>query len=183
MHTTSYWFTLSPALLATMGSEGFSRRQIVEGLSGAAHALHAMACLLLAAATRDIETAIGDARGAGAEAIDRWFVGDDPRGTTLRVAGSTINEDDLDQVQRFEPTLFLFDNFPGGVGFSALLHDRHEQIVRHALERIEACRCESGCPSCVGPRPDESLRGRAAALRLLQLLAGPQGGGAAWPAT
>lgn len=189
MHTTSYWFTLSPSVLEAMGAAGFSRRQIVEGLSGAAHALHAMACLLLAAAPRDIETAVGDARGAGGEAADRWFVGEDPRGTSLRVAGAAsargerraLGEGELDRLERFEPTLFLFDNFPGGVGFSALLHDRHEQLVALALERVHACRCESGCPSCVGPRQDEGLRCRAAALGLLRLLAEPASGGTGCP--
>jgi DEAD/DEAH box helicase domain-containing protein len=48
------------------------------------------------------------------------------------------------------PALFLFDRYPGGLGFAEQGFARLEELSRAALEHLEACPCESGCPSCVG---------------------------------
>ncbi|MGI6614446.1 MAG: DEAD/DEAH box helicase [Dethiobacteria bacterium] len=48
------------------------------------------------------------------------------------------------------PTLYLYDNFPGGVGYSELLYRIYRDIFRAAHTAILSCRCEKGCPSCVG---------------------------------
>ena len=48
------------------------------------------------------------------------------------------------------PTLYLYDRYPGGLGFSESGYRRFEELLTKALELIEACRCEQGCPSCVG---------------------------------
>ncbi len=46
--------------------------------------------------------------------------------------------------------VFLFDKYPGGLGFSLKAYDLVEEIMNAALELIESCSCERGCPSCVG---------------------------------
>ena len=48
------------------------------------------------------------------------------------------------------PTLFMFDRYPGGLGFAEQGYARLDELVRAALSHLEACGCESGCPSCVG---------------------------------
>lgn len=49
------------------------------------------------------------------------------------------------------PTLFIYDSYPGGVGFSEKLYELHRELFIMAEHMIKQCGCESGCPSCVGP--------------------------------
>jgi DEAD/DEAH box helicase domain-containing protein len=48
-------------------------------------------------------------------------------------------------------TIFLFDQYPGGIGFSERLYDLHQDLLRACYDLVRGCECESGCPSCVGP--------------------------------
>jgi DEAD/DEAH box helicase domain-containing protein len=48
-------------------------------------------------------------------------------------------------------TMFLYDNYPGGIGFSEPLFSMHDELLARTRELIDECPCESGCPSCVGP--------------------------------
>lgn len=50
-----------------------------------------------------------------------------------------------------KPTLYIYDNYPGGVGFSEKLYELHEELFITAKRMIDQCSCECGCPSCVGP--------------------------------
>jgi DEAD/DEAH box helicase domain-containing protein len=66
-----------------------------------------------------------------------------------------------------KPTIFIYDNHAGGVGFSKRIFGMHDELRRAAAELIKACACESGCPSCVGPSLEVGEQGKATALRLL----------------
>ena len=70
------------------------------------------------------------------------------------------------------PVIYLWEAAPGGVGLSARLFDRTDELVTGALELVDGCDCEVGCPACVGPRGESRLDGRALAARLLRLLVG-----------
>jgi len=48
------------------------------------------------------------------------------------------------------PALFIYDKYPGGIGFAEKAFDWVEQIMTTALELISECPCRDGCPSCVG---------------------------------
>ena len=48
-------------------------------------------------------------------------------------------------------TIFLYDNYPGGIGFSEPLYSMHDDLLARTRELIAECPCQSGCPSCVGP--------------------------------
>ena len=48
------------------------------------------------------------------------------------------------------PTIFLYDRFPGGLGFSEKGYEVFPALMEHCLSTIEHCPCEEGCPSCVG---------------------------------
>ncbi len=50
-----------------------------------------------------------------------------------------------------KPSLYIYDSYPGGVGFSEKLFGLHEELFATAADMIRQCSCESGCPSCVGP--------------------------------
>ncbi len=69
-----------------------------------------------------------------------------------------------------QPMVYLYDSVPGGVGLAARLYERHEELVSGALALVEDCRCEDGCPACVGPRVESEGKGKVLALRLLRLL-------------
>jgi DEAD/DEAH box helicase domain-containing protein len=56
----------------------------------------------------------------------------------------------LDSSNLGSATLFLFDRYPGGLGFAEQGYARLEELVQAALEHVRACPCDSGCPSCVG---------------------------------
>jgi DEAD/DEAH box helicase domain-containing protein len=46
--------------------------------------------------------------------------------------------------------LFVFDRYPGGVGYARRCLDRAPEILEAAHKIVEGCACETGCPSCVG---------------------------------
>ena len=50
-----------------------------------------------------------------------------------------------------KPTIYIYDNFPGGVGFSEKLYDMEDQLLKAARQVIMECDCEDGCPSWWGP--------------------------------
>jgi DEAD/DEAH box helicase domain-containing protein len=56
----------------------------------------------------------------------------------------------IDSSNLGRPGLFLFDRYPGGLGFAEQGWARLDELARAALEHVEACPCEAGCPSCVG---------------------------------
>jgi len=70
------------------------------------------------------------------------------------------------------PTVTIYDNSPGGLGFSEGLFELHDEMLRAAQELVDACRCPRGCPSCVGPVTEVGEDAKAGCLRLLQLLLG-----------
>jgi len=49
------------------------------------------------------------------------------------------------------PAIFLYDRYPGGLGFSEKGYRMAEDMLDHAYELIKVCPCEEGCPSCVAP--------------------------------
>lgn len=48
------------------------------------------------------------------------------------------------------PSVFIYDKYPGGIGFSHRAFEKVEEVFYAAREVIASCTCENGCPSCVG---------------------------------
>jgi len=167
MHTTAVWWQAEPAALEQALP---TREHAIEGFLGAAYALHHVAALRAMAEIRDLGRAVGDAQGS-------WFatLGNDGRGQLRGPNNEALEQPPSD---RFEPTLFLYDNFPGGVGLSAPLFDDAAVLVQDALGLVRGCACCAGCPACVGPilAGDEmrTLKPKQAALSVLTLLDGGQ---------
>ena len=72
----------------------------------------------------------------------------------------------------YEPNLFLYDNFPGGIGQSAPLFKMTRMLLENASGLLAACGCDAGCPSCVGPVGEVGERGKEVARRILEVLLG-----------
>jgi DEAD/DEAH box helicase domain-containing protein len=71
------------------------------------------------------------------------------------------------------PTVFVYDNVPGGIGFAERLYALHSEILSAARDLIAACPCDSGCPSCVGVPTEPTLDGKALTLDLLRMSGAP----------
>jgi len=72
--------------------------------------------------------------------------------------------------ESFVPRIFVYDNYPGGIGFSEPLYRMHRELLEGARRLIAECGCENGCPSCVGPTGNSGPLAKVAALRILELL-------------
>ena len=70
------------------------------------------------------------------------------------------------------PNLFLYDNYPGGIGQSAALYKLTRTLLEGTSRLLIACGCESGCPSCVGPIGEVGERGKEVAGRIVAALLG-----------
>jgi len=152
MHTTAYWITLERELLESLPYT-VSERQ--SGMFGMLYALASVATLLLMCDGRDLGTAIGErppAPGAESEKFAPARLED--------AVGAAAKE-------FFEPNLYLYDAYPGGIGFSEPLFRAHDLLVAKTRELIVACACEAGCPSCVGPAGDLAPKAKEAALAIL----------------
>ena len=51
--------------------------------------------------------------------------------------------------QTQKATIFIYDGYPGGVGITKAGFERIEKIIEYAIETVENCKCEIGCPSCI----------------------------------
>jgi len=68
------------------------------------------------------------------------------------------------------PTVYIYENIPGGVGLSEKLFNEHEPLFEACLEHLKSCPCEDGCPSCVGPSMEVGHEGKEGAIRLLEFM-------------
>jgi len=150
MHTTAYWITLGRELLDSLPF-AISERQ--DGLWGLLYALESVASLLLMCDRMDLGATIGEGMPGFADSRD-----DDSE-----ISESTANV-------FFEPTLYLYDAYPGGIGQSEPLFHMHDLLVGRTRELIAACVCEKGCPSCVGPAGETRGRAKQVALAILDRL-------------
>jgi DEAD/DEAH box helicase domain-containing protein len=155
MHTTSYWITLERPLLESL-PYSVSERQ--SGMFGLLHALESVATLLLMCDGRDLGAAIGERPPAPGI--------NDGEVSPMRMEDAVA----ANAREFYEPNLYLFDAYPGGIGFSEPLFRMHELLIQRTRELIQACPCESGCPSCVGPAGDLAPRAKEAALAILDRL-------------
>jgi DEAD/DEAH box helicase domain-containing protein len=72
-----------------------------------------------------------------------------------------------------QPTIYLYEAVPGGIGLAERLWERHASLLAAAADLIAECGCEAGCPACTGPRLEPDVDARALALRLLTELGAP----------
>ena len=111
-----------------------------DGVAGLAHAMRNVAPLLLMCDSHDLGLSIDGLATDGASRIS------------------------------VEPTIFIYDNYPGGIGFSEPLFGMHEVLLSRTRDLIDGCPCQSGCPSCVGPEGATGPLAKSVASHLLELL-------------
>jgi len=150
MHTTSFWLTLGHSLLADLP---FSLSERQSGIFGLLYALGSMATLLMMCDRRDLGTAVGERPPSSATEINWEDFAAPSNGSEAR--------------EFFEPNLYIYDAYPGGIGFSEPLYRGCGTLLSRTLELINVCPCENGCPSCVGSTADRSERTKEVALEML----------------
>lgn len=84
-----------------------------------------------------------------------------------RDLGKALTEDIAEGKPAFEPNLYLYDNYPGGIGQSEPLFRLRDKLLHATQQMIAACGCEAGCPSCVGAPGETGERGKEAAQRIV----------------
>lgn len=47
-------------------------------------------------------------------------------------------------------SLYIYDRYEGGLGYSEKIYDLVLQIIDNAIRMVSGCTCENGCPACVG---------------------------------
>jgi len=173
MHTTAFWVTVG--LEDAHGLE-LSVHQFLGALAGSGYAMQHMASFLLMCESRDLGKCVGDP-------YLQWFFNretdlhklqslnmetEDSDGQDVHEAYEAQNADDETGAISFQPTLFLYDACPGGVGLSTALFSCRTELIEGSLSIIEECSCETGCPSCVGPSLELGEQVKENAKRLLK---------------
>ena len=149
MHTTAYWLTVPREVMAALPYASDDRRDGVVGLS---FAMRQVAQLLLMCDRQDIGISIG-----GGESRTR--------------AADLSSRNDPRPHLPDEPRVFIYDNYPGGIGFSEPLFRMHGELLSRTRELIAGCECEHGCPTCVGPVGNTGPLAKVVALRILDQIA------------
>ena len=72
-------------------------------------------------------------------------------------------------VHNEQPTIFLYDRYPGGIGLSDKVYEQMNDVLNQTNQLIVNCSCESGCPSCIGMEAQGEYA-KSDALVLLQQL-------------
>jgi DEAD/DEAH box helicase domain-containing protein len=111
-----------------------------DGIVGLAYALKQIAQLLLMCDSHDIGIALDSGDGENVESAAR------------------------------DQKIFVYDNYPGGIGFSAPLYEMHGELLAKTRQLIADCECENGCPGCVGPAGNTGPLAKTAALRILSVM-------------
>nr|WP_255682130.1 DEAD/DEAH box helicase [Luteimonas sp. BDR2-5] len=140
LHTSAVWWQLPQAALDAAFD---ARHEALDGFLGASYALHLVAQVAVMAESRDLQKAVGSGDGS-------WFATADTRGRGQLRDGDGASTP-IELLGRFAPTLYLYDNYPGGVGLSAPLYERRDELLAQAAALIDGCSCRAGCPACVGP--------------------------------
>jgi DEAD/DEAH box helicase domain-containing protein len=151
MQTTSVWLTVPPDTLARVSP---SREELIDGLRAVTYLLHRLAPMFLLCDIRDLGSWLGDTTPA----------------TSGAVATRESAKRRLMEAEQFNPTIYLYDSHAGGIGLAEHLFDILPDLLRRGLETLDACACQAGCPSCVGPVNEVGRRAKSTARTLLTAL-------------
>jgi DEAD/DEAH box helicase domain-containing protein len=162
MHTTAFWMTVPESLLASLEAP---RPAVIDALRGIGAALETVSTLALMCEPSDLGRTLGDGETDACRAT---------RGDRERMPGEAPcppgRNPHAGRTGGFDPTLFLFDTVPGGVGLAQRIFERAGELLGAADALITGCPCEAGCPACV--LPAEEAGRKALAARILRRLLG-----------
>ncbi len=120
MHTTAYWLTVPSSLLQALP---FASEQRINGLFGLSYLIHHVSPLFMMCDIHDIGVSIGDNS-----------TGETIRPGTSRPGSRRQQEMPGSPTPDFEPNIFIYDNYPGGIGLSPSLFDLEKTPPRPRLK-------------------------------------------------
>jgi DEAD/DEAH box helicase domain-containing protein len=138
MHTSAFWLTFPETFVE---SRPEPRATVIDALRGLSKAMHLVAASGLMIDPRDLGRTLGDR--------------DEPEGQLGSSRGNG-----------FDPTIFLYDSIPGGVGLATRLFDVRETLLAKSRTLISGCGCQFGCPGCIGPEAGDVAGPQASPQRL-----------------
>jgi DEAD/DEAH box helicase domain-containing protein len=170
MHTTGCWLTIPRPVMTSLPYGGDDRR---DGVVGLAHAMRQIAQFLLMCDRHDVGVSIGSGGALdAAPGVVRTDGAADVAPASSQVArlgrGRAAGQAPVDYD---EPRVFVYDNYPGGIGLSEPLFVMRAALLGKTRDLIAGCPCESGCPSCVGPLGEVGPMAKAVALDILARVA------------
>jgi DEAD/DEAH box helicase domain-containing protein len=124
MHTSAFWLLVPEAVVESLP---YARPTVIDALRGFGNALHTVAAMGLMIDPRDLGHTLGDRAD-----------GDGMPGKRGGAPG-------------FDPTLFLYDHVPGGIGLAPRLFEARDALMQRARSLALDCVCKAGCPACIGP--------------------------------
>jgi DEAD/DEAH box helicase domain-containing protein len=157
MHTTAYWLTIPRQLMSSLP---FSLEERRDGVVALSYTLGQLAALFLMCDRHDLGVAIGD-NGQGEARIERGL---------LRLGAGRAGRDEPPPGEDYEPNVFVYDAYPGGIGLSEPLYRLHDRLLAESRALIVACACSNGCPSCVGPAGEVGSKGKQVAIAILEAM-------------
>ncbi len=154
MHSTAFWMGIKEGLLNTVN---IPPEEKMEALSGIAYLMRHIAAVILMCDVKDLGVAVEDNL------------------TKTEINLHSIQKlsawpENYQSLSHFEPNIYIYDNYPNGIGFSEILFEKGEEILEKTLDAVEQCSCERGCPSCVGPPIRAGDNHKDAARFIIKLL-------------
>jgi len=164
MHTTAFWLTLPRDLMESLP---YGSTERLDGVNGLANALVAIATLLVMCDARDLGVAVGENEESRIQESG-FRIQDKEQDPSSLAADADQSKIQNLKSKIFEPNIYLYDKYPGGVGLSEPLFRMSQSLLEKTQKLIADCPCASGCPSCVGPIGEVGEKGKEVALEILR---------------
>jgi DEAD/DEAH box helicase domain-containing protein len=134
LHTVAAFWSFPDALLARLADP--HRRS--NAALATAHAIHHVAAMLLMCEPGDLRHAVA-AGPPSPEGVSAW----------APVGGGRPNAE-ARLIASGRPTIYLYDDMPGGAGLATRAHALGPTLFDRVLAAATGCRCQHGCPTCIG---------------------------------
>ena len=134
LHTVAAYWSLPWALLRQL-ADPYRR---ANAALAAAHAIHHVAAMVLMCEPGDLRHAVTSGP-PGPDGVAAWApVGLGKVNPEAQLTASGC------------PTIYLYDDMPGGAGLSTRVHALGRPFFEQVLAVVRGCGCGHGCPTCIG---------------------------------
>ncbi|MCI0445158.1 DUF1998 domain-containing protein, partial [bacterium] len=147
-HTTAFWLSIPREVLDEVP---FDSEEKIDGVRGLSYALRGIAVISLMCDLRDLGVSVVDT------------LQDHKIYQRQLRRPETVDPSRL----AFQPNIYLYDKYPGGIGFSKTLFDQRNNLLAAVDSLVRNCACQNGCPSCIGAQSPYSGRTREVVMYLL----------------